>query len=49
MTDNSNTETSKGWADIRASLKAESVNSEGEGYRVDIPANWKQGRTAYGG
>lgn len=38
------TETSKGWADIRGTLLA-----EGDGYRVDIPANWKQGRTAYGG
>ncbi len=34
----------RGWADIRASLRA-----EGDGHRVDIPANWKQGRTAYGG
>ncbi|MEP3654391.1 MAG: thioesterase family protein [Litorimonas sp.] len=33
-----------GWSDIRASL-----DPEGDGYRVDIPAHWKQGRTAYGG
>jgi acyl-CoA thioesterase len=33
-----------GWANIRASLR-----TEADGYRVDIPAHWKQGRTAYGG
>jgi len=38
------TDTSKGWAEIRGSIQ-----SEKDGYRVDIPANWKQGRTAYGG
>ena len=44
MTQADPTDTPSGWADIRAAMQA-----EGEGYRVDIPANWKQGRTAYGG
>ena len=34
----------QGWADIRASMQ-----KEPDGYRVDIPAHWKQGRTCYGG
>ena len=38
------TDTSKGWAEIRGSIR-----SEKDGYRADIPDNWKQGRTAYGG
>lgn len=33
-----------GWAGIRASLQ-----EKGDGFLVDIPANWKQGRTTYGG
>jgi acyl-CoA thioesterase len=44
MIDRHETENAKGWAEIRDSL-----HKEGDGYRVDIPANWKQGRTAYGG
>lgn len=38
------TEKPAGWADICASFE-----TEGDGFRVDIPAHWKQGRTAYGG
>ena len=34
-----------GWADIRAALHPD----DNGGFRVDIPAHWKQGRTAYGG
>lgn len=34
----------EGWSHIKSSITV-----EGEGYRVDIPAHWKQGRTAYGG
>ena len=33
-----------GWASIRASMQR-----DGGGFRAHIPANWKQGRTAYGG
>lgn len=33
-----------GWSDIRSTFKA-----EGEAYCVDVPPNWKQGRTTYGG
>jgi len=44
MTDIKTDDTSIGWAEIRGSMRAEN-----EGYRVDIPANWRQGRTAYGG
>ena len=33
-----------GWASIRASMQ-----KDGGGFRAHIPANWKQGRTAYGG
>jgi len=33
-----------GWADIHAS-----ITESGEGFRADIPENWRQGRTAYGG
>ena len=38
------TQTEAGWNAVRASLQ-----DTGEGYLVDLPANWKQGRTAYGG
>lgn len=48
MTDTDETEMAKGWAEIRAGLRA-SLSDGGDGYRVDIPANWRQGRTAYGG
>ena len=34
----------QGWADIRASLHTAEI-----GFQADIPANWKQGRTTYGG
>lgn len=34
----------QGWTDIRRSIK-----STDSGFTVDIPANWKQGRTTYGG
>lgn len=33
-----------GWAGVRAAMQEKS-----EGFPVDIPANWKQGRTTYGG
>jgi len=33
-----------GWADIHQSMQA-----QGENYSADIPENWRQGRTAYGG
>jgi len=33
-----------GWADIHASM-----SRDGDGFGVDIPENWRQGRTAYGG
>ena len=33
-----------GWADIRSAMQ-----SHGAGFRAPIPANWRQGRTAYGG
>ncbi len=44
MTDDNLDSKSLGWADIRGAMRA-----EGDGYQVDIPANWKQGRTTYGG
>ena len=33
-----------GWSGIRRSL-----HKDGDGFRAHVPANWKQGRTAYGG
>jgi len=33
-----------GWADIHAAMTV-----QGDGFSVDIPENWRQGRTAYGG
>lgn len=33
-----------GFSEIKAS-----ITPEGDGYHVDIPGHWKQGRTAYGG
>ena len=44
MTESDTNDRPTGWADIRAALQP-----EGDGFLVDIPAHWKQGRTAYGG
>jgi len=38
------TDALKGWSHIK-----DSMSPDGEGFRVDIPAHWKQGRTTYGG
>lgn len=38
-----------GWADIKASMRPVGTENENIGFHVDIPDNWKQGRTTYGG
>lgn len=44
MSDNLGHTKTIGWAEIRAG-----ITQDGEIYRANIPENWRQGRTAYGG